>query len=148
MTPEEPAEEFVKHYLLLVPCLSFSDFQKVLDLKVRRRPFCCTRLFSPRSRRAYVEQTRTIFSTSSSPAPRPPLGSQTPRSSPHSTWTPRQAPSPLPPLQASHRRNLARISTSLARCHCCRVGMGVGYLRRWGRGERTGEGRRRFRGWE
>lgn len=35
MTPEEPAEEFVKHYLLLVPCQSFSDFQKVLDLKVR-----------------------------------------------------------------------------------------------------------------
>lgn len=35
MTPEEPAEEFIKHYLLLVPCQSFSDFQKVLDLKVR-----------------------------------------------------------------------------------------------------------------
>lgn len=34
MTPEDPAEEFVKHYLLLVPCQSFSDFQKVLDLKV------------------------------------------------------------------------------------------------------------------
>jgi hypothetical protein len=35
MTPEEPAEDFVQHYLLLVPCQSFSDFQKVLDLKVR-----------------------------------------------------------------------------------------------------------------
>lgn len=33
MTPDEPAEEFVKHYLLLIPCQSFSDFQKVLDLK-------------------------------------------------------------------------------------------------------------------
>lgn len=38
MTPEEPAEEFVKHFLLLIPCQSFSDFQKVLDLKVRP---CC-----------------------------------------------------------------------------------------------------------
>lgn len=38
MTSEEPAEEFVKHYLLLVPCQSFSDFQKVLDLKVCREP--------------------------------------------------------------------------------------------------------------
>lgn len=36
MTPTEPAEEFVKHYLLLIPCRSFSDLQKVLDLKVRR----------------------------------------------------------------------------------------------------------------
>lgn len=35
MSPEEPAEDFVKHYLLLIPCLSFSDFQKVLELKVR-----------------------------------------------------------------------------------------------------------------
>ncbi|KAI5477878.1 GARP complex subunit Vps53 [Pseudohyphozyma bogoriensis] len=37
MTPEEPAEEFVKHYLLLVPCQSFSDFTKVLELKGVRR---------------------------------------------------------------------------------------------------------------
>ncbi|GAA6017952.1 hypothetical protein JCM10207_002717 [Rhodosporidiobolus poonsookiae] len=37
MSPEDPAEEFVKHYLLLVPCQSFSDFQKVLDLKGVRR---------------------------------------------------------------------------------------------------------------
>ncbi|GAA5971234.1 hypothetical protein JCM11641_004197 [Rhodosporidiobolus odoratus] len=37
MTPEDPAEEFVKHYILLVPCQSFSDFQKVLDLKGVRR---------------------------------------------------------------------------------------------------------------
>ncbi|SDA00050.1 BZ3500_MvSof-1268-A1-R1_Chr9g10412 [Microbotryum saponariae] len=37
MTPEEPAEEFVKNYLVLVPCQSFSDFQKVLDLKGVRR---------------------------------------------------------------------------------------------------------------
>ncbi|KAK4054690.1 Vacuolar protein sorting-associated protein 53 [Microbotryomycetes sp. JL221] len=37
MTPEDPAEEFVKHYLLLVPCQSFSDFQKALDLKGVRR---------------------------------------------------------------------------------------------------------------
>ncbi|KAK4704757.1 vacuolar protein sorting-associated protein 53, partial [Phenoliferia sp. Uapishka_3] len=37
MTPEEPAEEFIKHYLLLIPCQSFSDFQKVLDLKGVRR---------------------------------------------------------------------------------------------------------------
>lgn len=34
MTPEDPAEDFVKHYILLIPCQSFSDFQKVLDLKV------------------------------------------------------------------------------------------------------------------
>ncbi|PLW56943.1 hypothetical protein PCANC_01209 [Puccinia coronata f. sp. avenae] len=33
MSPDEPPEEFVKHYLLLVPCQSFSDFQKVLDFK-------------------------------------------------------------------------------------------------------------------
>ncbi|KDE06776.1 hypothetical protein MVLG_02972 [Microbotryum lychnidis-dioicae p1A1 Lamole] len=37
MTPEEPTEEFVKNYLVLVPCQSFSDFQKVLDLKGVRR---------------------------------------------------------------------------------------------------------------
>ncbi|GAA5851582.1 hypothetical protein JCM8547_001139 [Rhodosporidiobolus lusitaniae] len=37
MTPDDPPEEFVKHYLLLVPCQSFSDFQKVLDLKGVRR---------------------------------------------------------------------------------------------------------------
>ncbi|ORY89757.1 Vps53-like protein [Leucosporidium creatinivorum] len=37
MTSEDPPEEFVKHYLLLVPCQSFSDFQKVLDLKGVRR---------------------------------------------------------------------------------------------------------------
>ena len=35
MSPEDPAEEFVRHYLLLVPCQSFSDFQKLLELKVR-----------------------------------------------------------------------------------------------------------------
>jgi hypothetical protein len=34
MTPEDPAEDFVNNYLVLVPCQSFSDFQKVLDLKV------------------------------------------------------------------------------------------------------------------
>ncbi|KAH9812501.1 GARP complex subunit Vps53 [Melampsora americana] len=34
---EEPAEEFVKNYLLLIPCQSFSDFQKVLDLKGVKR---------------------------------------------------------------------------------------------------------------
>ncbi|KAG0146760.1 hypothetical protein CROQUDRAFT_43939 [Cronartium quercuum f. sp. fusiforme G11] len=33
MTPEDPVEDFVKHYILLIPCQSFSDFQKVLDLK-------------------------------------------------------------------------------------------------------------------
>ncbi|CAH7686871.1 GARP complex subunit Vps53 [Phakopsora pachyrhizi] len=37
MTPEDPAEDFVKHYLLLIPCQSFSDFQKVLDLKGVRK---------------------------------------------------------------------------------------------------------------
>lgn len=37
MTPEAPAEDFVQHYLLLIPCQSFSDFQKVLDLKGVRR---------------------------------------------------------------------------------------------------------------
>ncbi|GAA5975069.1 hypothetical protein JCM5350_004573 [Sporobolomyces pararoseus] len=37
MTPEEPADNFVGHYLLLIPCQSFSDFQKVLDLKGVRR---------------------------------------------------------------------------------------------------------------
>lgn len=36
MTPEDPADDFVRHYLLLIPCQSFSDFQKVLDLKVSR----------------------------------------------------------------------------------------------------------------
>lgn len=30
----QPAEEFVAHYLVLIPCQSFSDFQKMLDLKV------------------------------------------------------------------------------------------------------------------
>jgi hypothetical protein len=34
MTPEDPAEDFVNNYLVLIPCQSFSDFQKVLDLKV------------------------------------------------------------------------------------------------------------------
>lgn len=34
MSPEEPAEEFIRHYLMLVPCQSFSDFQKLLELKV------------------------------------------------------------------------------------------------------------------
>lgn len=38
MTPEDPPEEFVQHYLLLIPCQSFSDFQKVLDLKVSWHP--------------------------------------------------------------------------------------------------------------
>ncbi|MBW0469863.1 hypothetical protein O181_009578 [Austropuccinia psidii MF-1] len=37
MTPDDPAEDFVKHYLLLIPCQSFSDFQKILDLKGVRR---------------------------------------------------------------------------------------------------------------
>ncbi|GAA5880538.1 hypothetical protein JCM16303_005423 [Sporobolomyces ruberrimus] len=37
MTPEDPADDFVRHYLLLIPCQSFSDFQKVLDLKGVRR---------------------------------------------------------------------------------------------------------------
>ena len=31
----QPPEEFVKNYLVLIPCQSFSDFQKMLDLKVR-----------------------------------------------------------------------------------------------------------------
>lgn len=35
MSPEDPADNFVRHYLALIPCQSFSDFQKVLDLKVR-----------------------------------------------------------------------------------------------------------------
>lgn len=39
MSPEDPAEEFVRHYLLLVPCQSFSDFQKLLELKVRFSTF-------------------------------------------------------------------------------------------------------------
>lgn len=37
MSPESPAEDFVKHYLLLIPCQAYSDFQKVLDLKGVRR---------------------------------------------------------------------------------------------------------------
>ena len=37
MTPDSPADDFVSHYLLLIPCQSFSDFQKVLDLKGVRR---------------------------------------------------------------------------------------------------------------
>lgn len=39
MTPDRPAEDFIGHYLALVPCQSFSDFQKILDLKVRRLVF-------------------------------------------------------------------------------------------------------------
>ena len=31
----QPAEQFVRHYLLLIPCPSFGDFQKLLELKVR-----------------------------------------------------------------------------------------------------------------
>lgn len=37
MAPENPAEAFVDHYLVLIPCQSFSDFQKMLDLKGVRR---------------------------------------------------------------------------------------------------------------
>lgn len=37
MSPENPAEAFVDHYLVLIPCQSFSDFQKMLDLKGVRR---------------------------------------------------------------------------------------------------------------
>ncbi|POY71074.1 hypothetical protein BMF94_5831 [Rhodotorula taiwanensis] len=37
MSPDDPADEFVRHYLLLVPCQSFSDFQKLLELKGVRR---------------------------------------------------------------------------------------------------------------
>lgn len=37
MCPENPAEAFVDHYLVLIPCQSFSDFQKMLDLKGVRR---------------------------------------------------------------------------------------------------------------
>ncbi|GAA5834429.1 hypothetical protein JCM3766R1_005209 [Sporobolomyces carnicolor] len=37
MSPEDPADNFVRHYLALIPCQSFSDFQKVLDLKGVRR---------------------------------------------------------------------------------------------------------------
>lgn len=98
--------------------------------------------------RAFVAQTKTTSSTSSSPAPRLPPGYRTPPSSPRSTWTQEPAPSPPHPLQASPRRNPVRTSTSLRRFRCCRVGMGAGFRRRWGRGERMGEGRRRSRGLE
>lgn len=37
MSPESPPEGFVDHYLVLIPCQSFSDFQKMLDLKGVRR---------------------------------------------------------------------------------------------------------------
>ena len=37
MCPESPPEAFVDHYLVLIPCQSFSDFQKMLDLKGVRR---------------------------------------------------------------------------------------------------------------
>jgi hypothetical protein len=37
MSPESPAEAFVDHYLVLIPCQSFTDFQKMLDLKGVRR---------------------------------------------------------------------------------------------------------------
>lgn len=37
MSPESPPEAFVDHYLVLIPCQSFSDFQKMLDLKGVRR---------------------------------------------------------------------------------------------------------------
>ncbi|KAH8922413.1 hypothetical protein BT69DRAFT_1320210 [Atractiella rhizophila] len=33
MSPETPPEAFVGNYLTLIPCQSFSDFQKILDLK-------------------------------------------------------------------------------------------------------------------
>lgn len=33
MFPSTPNEEFVDHYLILIPCQSFGDFQKILDLK-------------------------------------------------------------------------------------------------------------------
>lgn len=37
MSPASPAEGFVDHYLVLIPCQSFSDFQKMLDLKGVKR---------------------------------------------------------------------------------------------------------------
>jgi hypothetical protein len=40
MSSEDPGEEFVRNYLTLIPCQSFGDFQKVLDLKVRFNKLC------------------------------------------------------------------------------------------------------------
>ena len=37
MSPESPPEAFIDHYLVLIPCQSFSDFQKMLDLKGVKR---------------------------------------------------------------------------------------------------------------
>ena len=37
MCPDDPPEAFVDLYLVLIPCQSFSDFQKMLDLKGVRR---------------------------------------------------------------------------------------------------------------
>lgn len=37
MSPASPPESFVDHYLALIPCQSFSDFQKMLDLKGVKR---------------------------------------------------------------------------------------------------------------
>ncbi|GAA96475.1 hypothetical protein E5Q_03142 [Mixia osmundae IAM 14324] len=37
MEKEHPPDAFVQNYLILIPCMSFSDFQKILDLKGVRR---------------------------------------------------------------------------------------------------------------
>lgn len=37
MCPDSPPEAFVDHYLVLIPCQSFGDFQKMLDLKGVKR---------------------------------------------------------------------------------------------------------------
>lgn len=67
MTPEDPPEGFINNYLILVPCQSFSDFQKVLDLKVR--PFSSPiypsephNADSHPTTREYEERNKTIFS--------------------------------------------------------------------------------------
>ena len=103
MTPEDPPEEFVKHYLLLIPCQSFSDFQKVLDLKVRARLalHLLTQIADllTSSLRAFVESSRTLFSTSSWLVPLQQRVSPTIPSSRHLTWTLRVPLPTRPTLQ-------------------------------------------------
>lgn len=118
MSPEDPAEEFVRHYLLLVPCQSFSDFQKLLELKVRFSTlpdfvFMLTETMWL-SLRVSAEPTRITCSMSSLPRRRPRAASPTPRSSPRSTWIPRPIPlSILLPGQACSRR---RFRVTVADC--------------------------------
>lgn len=94
MTSEDPAEDFITHYLVLIPCQSFSDFQKMLDLKVRPQSTHSGAhktsqqlLTYTKPTRAYDVRTRTTCSTCSSPGRRPSRTWTRRRSSRRSTWT-------------------------------------------------------------